>query len=395
MTGHRDDDDDDKALEAAVAQELARRGELIPTTEAEVRAAERAGVAFEGDLPDELVTLRDRRPISEPAPSARVLVHEPATSHRVLSLQELRRARDKRKLGWSHVATFGLGMAAAAAFLLFAKLEGPGKAVRDPAGGPLPPASASATPAPEPIVVPPVRACSADCCAGAGCGAAQGELRACASNRDCVPCGDAPASAYRVRLGNLVPTKLLDDAQRASLDVCARVGAGAWSCFPAIEEPKAQRSARTLASLASSEDLAAGIEAELRPRGQKTAVGTWRSSVRLAPTVLCRGLGGALANEKGEHYGSLPILLDDPYFVEIARAADVEAIKTRRAAFVFGDVTPRAVETRETGDRRFALVVGPTDRATAEKLRWSLLERSVSASTELGVDHVGEPLPLP
>lgn len=147
--------------------------------------------------------------------------------------------------------------------------------------------------------------------------------------------------------------------------------------------------------LATERDLAAALEVELRPVGSQAALARWKNSVRIGPTVLCRGIGVALANEKAQDLGTLPILLEDPYYVEFGRAADTASLRARRAQFDFADVVPSLVETSSLGDRKFALVVGPVDRAVAEKLRWALLDRKVDAATGLGADYVGALLRVP
>ena len=52
------------------------------------------------------------------------------------------------------------------------------------------------------------------------------------------------------------------------------------------------------------------------------------------------------------------------------------------------------IETEAGDDRRYLLAAGPFDRATAERLRWALVERKVDAATVFGRDFVGTPLPM-
>ena len=399
-----EDEDNDDALESAVADAFVRKGELVPTTVAEVRAAEDRGVDFEGDLP---ATLRDLSFDEAPQIANRdEHEHRAAASQRIVSIDDLRRAREEKQAGatrtaspWSHAGAFAAGLALAAGVALFLRAPaGSSTAHPEPGGAPVPSASGSAEPVIDRVSIPAVRACAADCCAGSSCAAAKGELRACASGRACLACGEPPApnaSAYRVHIANLVPTKVLDGTSLASLDICGRVAGADWSCVPAYAEPSALPASRTLAKLASAADLATGLEVELRPHGQKDVLGSWRDSVRLGPTVLCRGVGALVANDKGDHVGSLALTLDDPYYVELARAADVDSLKRRRASFDFVDVTPSLVQTSGDPAHTFALVVGPLDLSTSDKLRWALLEKSQEVRTVLGEDFVGAPMPVP
>jgi hypothetical protein len=192
-----------------------------------------------------------------------------------------------------------------------------------------------------------------------------------------------------------VPTKLLDGVDLGALDVCARALGGAWSCVPAFAEPSAAPAARTMSKLMSAADLANGLEVELRPRGTKQVLGRWRDAVRMGPTTLCRGVGALVSNEKDEHVGSLLLLLDDTHWVELGRGADVASLKAARARLGFADVVPQIVETGEGGAGHFALALGPFDQATAERLRWALLEKGQPAKIELGEGYVGAPLALP
>ena len=53
------------------------------------------------------------------------------------------------------------------------------------------------------------------------------------------------------------------------------------------------------------------------------------------------------------------------------------------------------METSEPGAQRFALIAGPYDLATAEVLRWQLLEQQQAATITVGPDYAGAPKPLP
>jgi hypothetical protein len=378
--------DDDGALERRVAAELVRRGELLPTTEAEVLAAEREGVEHEGDLPPALRRLGERS--------------SPPRSHRVVALDEVRRRRAEARSGWaSHAGSFALGAAAAAALLLVTRDRTPTPlGDRRAAGGPS--ATTSAAP-PEVadearIVIAPVTACGGPCCAGARCDAAKGELRRCASGRACIACdeGAEVKSAFRLRLGDLVPAAALSaDAVRA-LDLCARVGGGAWSCAPARPEGGDGQGGRVLPGTITTADLAAGLDLELRPRGGKQVVGRWREAVRVGPTVLCHGAGALLANDRAD-LGSLSITLEPAHWVEIERAGATGPLRALRRRLELADVDPVLVETTSPGAARFALAVGPLDADVAERLRWALLDHGLDVRVTLGADHQGAPQKLP
>lgn len=388
---HEGDDGEAARLDALVAKELVRRGELVPSTVGEVRAAEEEGVEYEGELPASLRELG--------APKSRA----GAASQRVVSLDEVRRERERTRGGWGgHVVTFALGAAAAAAALLVMRpSETPTTPDRPAAGTP----SSSAVTAPEDppvaaIAIPAVNVCGASCCAGASCAEARGELRRCASGRACVACdeGASPTSAFRVRIGNMIPAKGVDPAQAAKMDLCARVGGGAWSCEPAIADAAARPRGRVLPGAVSSADLATAVELEVRPKGGKEVLGRWRESVRVGPTVLCRGVGALLANELAgvkTDVGSLSIDLDPTHWVELGRGSDAAALREARGKLAFADVSPGLVELAEGTADRFALVVGPLDAAVAERLRWALLEKGQKATVVLGGDYRGEPQRLP
>lgn len=390
------DREGDDELEALVAGALVERGELLPTTEAEVLHAERAGVAFEGELPPELAeysppTSERAAPLSRRAPQDRA---EPVRSTRVVSLEEARR-RPQRGAWLGYGATFVAGAAAAAAAIaLF---------VRAPPGGPTDPSAdpeqtagvgTGAPPAPSSIATVSVDGCPEACCAGASCAAAEGELRACGSGRTCIPCGDPPASRYRVRIGHLFPDEALDTDRIDALDLCARVGSSRWDCAPAYADPATSPEWRRLPALATSEDAGAGVELELRVRGTKQALGRWHGGVRIGPPVLCSGVGVSLEDTAGKSLGRLSLFFDDAHYVELRRGT-LDALEAYRGELAIAGAVPRLFETSRGGPERFALVVGPLDEPRAERLRWSLLEQGVDARVELGGDYVGDPRDIP
>ncbi len=392
----RDRDPEDEAVERMVADALVRRGELLPTTVAEVERAEAGGVEYEGELP---ASLRELAPQKDEAPRSKHTSEAalPAKSERFVSLEAARRAREThRGSTLSYAVTFVAGLAAAAGVSLVLGKPTGRPVEPDPGAGPTPSASASAEPAPERLEIPAVLACKAGCCAGASCDAAKGELKKCASGRTCIGC-DPPmvGSVYKVKLGNVVPAAKYAGPPMAELDLCGGVIGGEPSCLPAFSTPSDSAAPRTLERLVKDTDLGLGLYFELRPRGTKLVIGRWSDSVRLGPNMLCQGLGALITTEKKEDVGSLAISLDDPYYVEIGRAADVMSLKARRAEIAFEDVTPFVAETSGAGDLRFVLAAGPFDQATAERLRWLFLERDQKAKTSFGEDQQGGRLSLP
>jgi hypothetical protein len=298
------------------------------------------------------------------------------------------------------VATHGLALAvgAAAATLLFVGRPSDDRA--QPGGDTAPtvaPSASASAPAPAlPMALPSVRGCE-DCCAGSSCAKAEGENRACATGRACVPCdeGQARDALYRVRVGNVVPTAAQRDARLDELDLCGRVVGGPWACEPAYLDAAQRPKGRAFEALVSPSDLAAGFELELRPRGQTKALAGWRDSVRVGPGVVCRGVGVLLASDGGEHFGSVSLVLDDAHFVEIGARGSIDAVKSLRNGLAFADVVPSIVELASDGAPAFALAAGPLDRRSAERLRWALLEGGVPARVTLGADHRGPGKPLP
>lgn len=394
---HEDERDDevDDALDAAVADAFARRGELVPITVDEVRAAEDQGAEFEGELPASLARFASP---SKGLASSRDDAG-PARSERVASLDEARRARAAQRTAstWTHIATFGLGVAVAAgAMLMMRTPERPSPSKEPGAGAPSSSSTAQAATSAK-IEIGPVSRCASDCCAGASCGAAQGELRSCASGRACVACGDATAQgdAFRVRVGLFSPTPRFGDREVEKLTWCARVASTDWSCLPFRGEPGASPTSRSFAKLASGADLAAGLEIELRAEGEKKPLGHWRDSVRVGATALCRGVGALVVDDEDQHLGSLALQLDETHYVELARSDDPLGLAARRDAFATSDASLSLFETSASGKDHFALGLGPFDKATAERVRWTLLEHGQSVRVVLGDDYVGEPKPLP
>jgi hypothetical protein len=372
------DDRSDPELEALVAASLVKRGDLIPTTVEEVLDTD---ASFEGALPASLDRLRAP---AEPVPA------------RVVSLSD---ARARRALPF--VGTFFAGAAAAAVAMLAFREKSPAVTVSgEPAGQSAPATSTSATPTAVPIVEVPTPECES-CCAGASCQGARAELSTCPTGRKCVPCEglDEADAVYRLRLGNLKPTEKVDARAIESLDVCVSVGGSPWSCEPAYADATTRPRGRLLGFASRAEDIALGVAMELRIRGNTRAYGAWRAGVRITPGALCRGIGVVMEDEAGAHLGGLSLFLERTYYVELGRREERSALEDLARRFAFGARTPRFLSLREgvkTG--KFALTLGPFDRAEAEALRAELLRRADSEELSAGVvlhfgdDYVEPPL---
>ncbi len=364
MTDHDRDDDLDLLTDA-----LAEQGELAPTTEGEVARAEREGVEFEGALPDSLARLRE--------------TGAPAASRRVIPLHPPSRWR-------GHAVSMLLGAAAAAALVLW--IDRP-RVVPAPVGGEPPTPQHDAGKAPSKIAVPPLHACPAACCAGAGCAAAKPELRQCASGRACVACTlDDKQARYRVRIGALAPL----DAQRitAPLELCVRAGASVPACAPAHAGSSDSEPWTALPLVTSVADAVAGVSLEVRAAGAKQPIASWRGPVLITATVLCSGLALKPKDDKGDAFGTVSLFLEDTHYVQLAESSNLEELSEIRQRYQGAD-KPEIFETTGTGAHRFALELGPTDRQDAERVRAALLGEGSDARIVIGDAHRGDAIDVP
>lgn len=376
----RDDSQDpppNADLEALVGDAFAASGELLPTTEGEVRRAE-AEIDQQPELPLELSEWRPRDEAPRPP----------------VSLAEARRARAGRWLSHGLAAAVG----AAAATAIFALQP-------DRHEGAAPPASSEplrADAQPLPTVAPPIRlpppARCGECCAGKACDAAKDELRECSSGRLCVTCKAQTLweSRYRVRLGRLAPTdqgrKLIDRGGADGVEMCVRTGSSQLACTPPNAGTAAEDQWARLPLVTSAQDLVAGVELILRQRGTSQVLGEWKSPVPLTSTLLCKGLFVKPKSKSDDVLGVVSIFFDDTHFVELGRAGTAPPLLALERRIEGRDWTAKLFETSASGDRRFALGIGPLDKGSAEKLRWALLEAGVEARTTLGDDYERDPL---
>ncbi len=393
MTERDDDREDrqDEAIDALLGEAFSARGDLLPTTEAEVARAERDGVEFEGELPESLRTFGKRDRTAASVDGREETRESPAE---VVSLEEARARRRGRWIGYASAGV--LGAAAASVFWVWAG-PGPGDVDVLPAGDPSSTAAVSAAPAP--IAIEAVRSCASPCCAGSSCAQAEGTLKECSSGRTCIPCSldHLRGSLYRLRVGSLAlsPTgaERRDKERWGALELCVRIGASDASCVAAHVGSGTDEVWSTLPIAVSAQDLVAGFELDVRRKAGTTPLGTWKHAVVTNPTLLCRGLSVSPKQPEGEVLGTLSVFFTDAHFVELARAETVPPLVARARAFAFADVTPEIYESTREGSGRFALVVGPLDKPSSERLRWKLLDANISATVTIGGDLLGLPRP--
>ena len=374
--------DDEALVEELLADAFAKRGELLPTSDAEVERAEAEGDEFEGELPESLRQLR---------------AEAPAPGPKVVALADDRRRRHP----WlSHTLAAALGAAAAAA-LLWSRREPPVPGGQVPTSEPAV-SRADAAPPAETLTLPTVLTCAKSCCGGEQCGAAKSELSSCSSGRKCIACSNEElgTSRYRLRLSSFAPTaagaKVVAAAGAGGLELCVRVGSSERACAAAQANSDGAEQWTVLPLVASAQDFVAGFVLEVRPKAAGgSPAGEWRSPVLINPTLLCKGLSLRPKNAQGDELGVVSAFLDDAHFVELRRDASPAALSAHRRRFVLTDVPAKLFETRSSGDRRFALALGPVDKPTAERLRWAVLERGEDAKLSVGEDYTGEPKPLP
>lgn len=386
------DPGEDELSAVELADAFAQRGELIPTTLAEVLRAEEDGVEHEGELPPGLAELR----LPPESATKAKLDLEDESPEQPSSLADHRR---RKSAFASHFLAAAIGAAAATA-LWVSREQRPEPGATVPTSEPQAPVADAARTEPR-LMLPNVTTCSATCCAGSSCAAAKDELRQCSSGRKCVACSfdELAASRYRLRLGAFAPTeagaKAVSSAGAAGLELCIRVGSSAPSCVPAHANANATEQWSLLPMVASAQDLLAGFVLEVRPRVPGAGpIGEWRSPVQLNATVMCRGLSLKPKTPKDESLGVVSVFLDDAHYVELLRAGSVSPLLAARRRFELGDVPAKLFETTAAGDQKFSLVLGPTDKPSAERLRWSVLEKGHDARLVIGEDHLGSPRPL-
>ncbi len=370
MTSSRDDRDDE-ALERDVVRALRDRGDLIPTSDEEVLAAERELEGDDLELPASLRSYRGRRssPSVKPRP-------------------------------WLGYATAGLLGAAAATFLLLLTsperqhdLTGAGRDLVRPSASTS--SSARVPEKPVPLVAKP---CSAECCGGAECSKAPAAFAQCPSGQRCIECNAAANASdgpYRLRLGSMIlapgAERVLEPDRTPALELCVVAPGAPAACLPALSTGTTDETWRLLGRISSAQDLLSGLRVEVRRQGSTEALASWSHPVVASPEVMCKGLAIQL-RAGNEIVGRVSAFVEQTHFVELAREASLPELVARRSEFDFQGIEPRVYETSQPG-KRFALVLGPLDRERAQALRWSALESGKEASVTFGLDFVGSPQP--
>jgi hypothetical protein len=107
---------------------------------------------------------------------------------------------------------------------------------------------------------------------------------------------------------------------------------------------------------------------------------------------MCKGLAIQL-NDDTETLGRLSAFIEPTHFVELGRAAAVPELLKKLSRFDVSGIEPRIYESSLSGAGRFALVLGPLDKADADALRWQALDHGVDASVTHGLDLLGSPRP--
>lgn len=367
--------DDNSPLDDDTLRALRAGDDLIPTSEAEVARAE-------ASLPDlELpASLKSWSP-TQGANATRERQHG--------NVRPL--ARKPRFVGYMAAATFG-ALAAAAAL---AWLRPVPTAPVTSAGGELVRSSSSAHAPPIPLLFR--SRCERECCAGSACKNASTALSACPSGLSCVACGpdNVNGGPYRLRFGSVIASeagqKLLP--LDAPLELCVIGNGSDTACLPALGEPGGD-AWRLLKTVTPLQDLLTGLTIELRKRGEPAALASWKHAVSPTPDIMCKGLAVQLSDGT-ETLGRLSVFVEPTHFVELGRAAAVpDLLKTLRRFEVSG-IQTRIYEASQPGAGRFALVLGPLDKADAEALRWQILDHGKEATISHGLDFVGSPRPAP
>lgn len=405
-------------LENLVAEALRDMGETIPTTEEEVARAEaELGALSEAPPrvePGEALAAtpprgRDPRAADASAPGT------PSTGGLGLDAEESRAkgvpvddggegAQAPRRAGamappaslaerrssrvglwFSHAGTAALGALAAGFMFLWLRPSSPPPIVLAPGGGHSAVGGAIESRVPPPETRLSLSAVCSDCCAGSSC---TSKPTACASGKQCVSCSMEGQGRFRFRLGavRFVDTKVGEELTQAGLQLCLAVAKGKPICVPANRYTEESEPWRVLPPVISAQDLLSGVEFGIRSAGATAPVATWRRPVALGAEILCSGLYVAFQDEKGEPVGSLSAFLDDAQFVEVKRGPTPAPLATLARALGSATVRPLVHETTATGDRRFALVIGPLGVDAANRVRWQLLDKGYTPTFTTGSD---------
>lgn len=379
---------DQAELGLEIVDALARKGLLIPETVDEVELAESAEDT-ELPLPKRLASFEYHRSNAEARVSNVVPLRERPSPTEPMA----RRA-------WPNYLTgFALGAAAASVFWVMSRpTDKPPPAV----GGATTELRGGEQPLALPTYTVDVESSCKACCAGSACvkpGQPDTGASTCASGRQCVSCSpSADKNAYKLRISAVGFTPegrqwATNHGGPSSLQVCAEIQGKSLGCRSAVEEPGDLLEWSSLPVATTSGQLVGGLRVELRAGASPAApLATWASAVTVTPDTLCRGLSARLT--AGDvNVGRVSVFFDDPYFVELGRANTVSQLLALEKRFQVNEGGLAVYETTSPGDRNFALVYGPTDRAVAERVHWQLLDQNLNAPVVLGDDFRGQPRP--
>lgn len=346
--------------DSATWRALRENDDLIPTTEAEVERAEAASLD-DVNLPERLRHYRAPSP-----PVARSTPRWP-----------------------SYAAAAALG-AAAASFFWSRKPEPPQVTS---AGGELVAPRPSSSGTPPPVALDARARCEQGCCAGSDCKTPSAGLGACPSGIRCASCTTDSASGgpYRLRLGTVILTEVgrKQLPEGAPLELCVTHEGAPPSCVAALaDEPW-----RKLPVVTPLQDLLVGLTVMLRDHGSAQPLASWKHAVPPTAEVLCKGLAVQLTDGE-QTLGRLSAFIEPTHFVELSRAASVPALLQAARGFDVTGALPRIAESSRGGDARFALTLGPFEKAEAEALRWQALRQGAEATLSVGLDYVGGSHPL-
>lgn len=387
----RDSNAPDASTLRALTEALAAQGRLIAETPDEVRAQEHLADDPEFALPPHLAEF-EYRAQAQNAPTSNVIA---------LETRRTTGAKPVARVWPGYVAGFGLGAAAATVF--WVTTQRPVEPPPSVGGAGTELRTAPTAEAPQSYQLQLTSSCET-CCGGAACKSAKDPAvgNSCASGRQCISCDlGSEKNAYKLRISAVGFTEegrhwAETHGGSAKLQVCAALQGNALGCRGATEEPGDLLEWSTLPVATTTGQLLGGLRLDLRPKNaapDAPALASWATPVTVTADTLCRGLSARL-NAQELNIGRVSVFFDDPYYVELARAASVSELLLQKNRFrIAGDDVTKVFETTNSGDQTFALVFGPADRASAEKVRWQLLDQNLNAPIVLGADYRGQPRP--
>jgi hypothetical protein len=176
------------------------------------------------------------------------------------------------------------------------------------------------------------------------------------------------------------------------MQLCATIQGRAIGCRSAVEAPGDLLEWVSLPVATLASQLVGGVAITLQAP-DASVLATWSSSIAVSSEILCRGVAARLTQEGSEPLGRVSLFFDDAQFVELTRAASVAELVAEQGRISVEGAGLSIYETSAAGAGHFALVLGPTDRARAETVRWQLLDQKLEAKLTFGEDHKGRPRP--